>query len=154
MALDAPLPRPALESLPAQDVQIVPAQRSWSAPAREADASRPSAFHADITCYLPRIIDGDTFDCGGERIRLTGIDAPEMPGHCREGRACTDGDPFGAKVYLAHITRWRVECESLGRGFYGRIIGRCRSRGRDLSCAMIEAGHAVPRYGELSCPAS
>jgi len=107
-----------------------------------------------LTCNAPSITDGDTFRCDGERVRLTSIDAPEMPGHCREGRTCTPGNPYSAASYLHSITRGTVECRVLDRDVYGRAIGRCRSRGRDLSCAMIEAGHAVPRYGGLSCPAS
>lgn len=32
------------------------------------------------------VTDGDTIRCNGERIRLLGIDTPELPGHCRQGR--------------------------------------------------------------------
>lgn len=32
--------------------------------------------------YGCRAVDGDTLRCGQERVRLLGIDAPEMPGHC------------------------------------------------------------------------
>src|SRR3546814_18258674 len=45
--------------------------------------------------------DGDTIRCGSERIRLLGIDAPEMPGHCRKGRQCAPGNPRAAKAGLA-----------------------------------------------------
>ena len=34
------------------------------------------------------VTDGDTIRCDGEPIRLLGIDTPEVPGHCREGRDC------------------------------------------------------------------
>ncbi len=44
--------------------------------------------------------DGDTIRCGNERIRLLGIDAPELPGHCREGRRCAPGDPYAATTSL------------------------------------------------------
>ena len=29
------------------------------------------------------VVDGDPLRCGSERVRLLGIDAPELPGHCR-----------------------------------------------------------------------
>ena len=48
------------------------------APPTEADNPRMSY-----------VIDGDTIHCGYTRVRLAGIDAPEMPGHCQPGRACT-----------------------------------------------------------------
>lgn len=104
-----------------------------------------------ITCDSPDITDGDTFRCGGHRIRLASIDAPEMPGHCRAGRRCVEGDPHAAKDYLESLTRGPVMCRHVTTDHYGRTIARCESDGRDLSCAMVEAGHAVERYGSLSC---
>src|SRR4051812_48974674 len=55
-----------------------------------------------------RAIDGDTLVCDGERIRLNGIDAPELPGHCRPGRRCVVGDPFAAKADLERNIRGGV----------------------------------------------
>lgn len=103
-------------------------------------------------CHSPYIIDGDTFDCAGTRIRLMGIDAPEMPDHCREGRRCTEGDPFAAKKYLQSLTAGRVNCRAVETDHYGRTIARCTAGERDLSCAMIASGHAVRRYNRISCP--
>lgn len=105
----------------------------------------------DLACYQPDIVDGDTFRCDGQRVRLVGIDAPEMPGHCRPGRRCVDGDPHAAKDYLSSITRTRVECASEGTDKYGRTLGRCKADEVDLSCAMLEAGHAERRYGVITC---
>jgi micrococcal nuclease len=31
-------------------------------------------------CLAPVAVDGDTLRCGGDLVRLIGIDAPEMPG--------------------------------------------------------------------------
>lgn len=104
-----------------------------------------------ISCNLPRIIDGDTMDCAGVRIRLASIDAPEMPGHCRAGRICTPGDPYAARNYLSFLTRGSVECRPIATDVFGRTVASCSAAGRDLSCAMIEAGRAVRRYGWLSC---
>ena len=104
-----------------------------------------------IMCTSPIIIDGDTLHCGRHRIRLAGIDAPEMPGHCRPGRDCTPGDPFAAKAYLRSIARGAVSCRQTDTDVYGRTVARCEAGGRDLSCAMIAAGHAVRRYGYISC---
>jgi len=104
-----------------------------------------------ITCSGPRITDGDTFRCGGERVRLTSIDTPEMPGHCRPGRRCVDGDPYAARSYLQTLTRGRVTCDVLDRDHYGRAIARCRSAQNDLSCEMFRAGYAEARYGGRPC---
>lgn len=46
------------------------------------------------------VTDGDTIRCRGERIRLLGIDTPELPGHCRQGRDCVPGDPVASTLSL------------------------------------------------------
>lgn len=104
-----------------------------------------------IACARPRIIDGDTFVCAGKTIRLAGIDAPEMPGHCRSGRHCVEGNPIASRRYLQSLASGAVTCSSQGEDHYGRTIARCEAAGTDLSCAMVEAKHAVKRYGPLWC---
>lgn len=104
-----------------------------------------------ISCHSPYIIDGDTFDCGGIRVRLAGIDTPEMPGHCRTGRECTPGDPHKARDKLIEMSRGSVTCRQTDIDTYGRTIGRCSVNGIDLSCAMLASGHAVRRYGVIGC---
>ncbi len=110
-----------------------------------------SAGATEIACNLPRVIDGDTMDCAGVRIRLASIDAPEMPGHCAAWRDCTPGDPYAARNYLSLLTRGAVACRPVEIDHYGRTVASCRSDGRDLSCAMVAAGRAVRRYGWLWC---
>ncbi len=58
-----------------------------------------------FTCRSPYVVDGDTLRCGSERVRLAGIDAPEMPGHCRPGRECTAGDAFASRDGLQALVR-------------------------------------------------
>ena len=105
-------------------------------------------------CLAPVAVDGDTLHCrGAAAVRLIGIDAPELPGHCRRGRVCTPGDGFRAKRSLAAlIERRAVTCRSAGHDRYGRILARCEAGGIDLSCAMIASGQAVARYSRISCP--
>lgn len=118
----------------------------------EGDARRAIAPPDDaIACESPYVIDGDTLDCGGVRIRLAHIDAPEMPGHCRPGRKCTPGDPFAARDRLTALTRGPVSCMPEDTDAYGRTVARCKGRDGDLSCAMVDGGFAVRRYGMLLC---
>ncbi len=112
------------------------------------------AAAAGFACAAPTHHDGDAIRCAGmgRSMRLQGIDAPEMPGACRPGRACTPGDPYAARDYLASLTRGRaVVCEQVDTDHYGRRIVRCTADGRDLACAMIAAGQAVARYGDPGC---
>ena len=87
-------------------------------------------------------------------MRLQGIDAPEMPGACRPGRTCVDGDPYAARDYLRSLTAGkRLQCTQEDTDNYGRPIVNCTADGVNLSCAMIAAGQAVPRYAPLDCGA-
>jgi len=114
-----------------------------------AHAQANSSVYA---CRSPRITDGHTFRCGGMRVRLYGIDAPELPGHCRRGRRCTPGDPYASTRNLsALLARGNVICRTVDRDRYGRTVARCGARGVDLSCRQVAGGFAVPRYGRLDC---
>jgi endonuclease YncB( thermonuclease family) len=107
-----------------------------------------------FVCENARIVDGDTIHCGEDRVRLASIDAPEMPGHCRRGRACVDGDPFASKANLERLMAdGPIRCRQTDTDHYGRIVAFCETGGRDFSCAQVEGHFAIERYGSLSCPA-
>lgn len=93
----------------------------------------------------PVAIDGDTIRCGSERIRLIGIDAPEMSGcHGAKGRVCVPGDPHASRRSLAQALKARpLLIERTGKDRYGRSLGLVSAGGKDLSCLQITTGHAV-----------
>jgi hypothetical protein len=95
-----------------------------------------------LACHLVAI-DGDTLRCGSERIRLLGIDAPELPGHCHPGRQCAPGDPVASKRRLASGLRGRATIERVGLDHYGRTLALVRVNGHDLSCHQLAGGLAV-----------
>lgn len=105
-------------------------------------------------CKEIDVTDGDTFRCGKRRIRLAGIDAPELPGHCRTGRVCTPGDPFSSRDALAVLLKQQpVRCFQSDTDRYGRTIASCEAGGVNLSCSLVRSGHAVQRYGGYPCGA-
>ncbi len=81
------------------------------------------------------VIDGDTIDIRGTRIRLAGIDAPEMD------------HPYGkgAKWALVNMCKGneiRVVCD--GDLSHDRTVATCYlPDGRDLSAEMVKAGMAI-----------
>ena len=96
---------------------------------------------AALTCT---VTDGDTLRCGQERVRLIGIDAPELPGHCRKGRHCAPGDPWESKAALARLVRGQsIRLERHGRDRYGRTLAFAWSGNVNLSCAQLNAGQAI-----------
>lgn len=109
---------------------------------------------SDFSCDEPKVTDGDTLRCGAIRVRLASIDAPEMPGHCRRGRVCVEGDPYASKAALERlVTSGTVICHQTDIDHYGRVVALCQASGRDLSCSQVASGHAIIRYGELNCEA-
>ncbi len=88
--------------------------------------------------------DGDTLRCGDERVRLVGIDAPELPGHCRRGRNCAAGDPWASKAALDAMVRGRwVRLERQGEDRYGRTLAFAWAGNRSLNCAQLASGNAI-----------
>ncbi len=97
---------------------------------------------ADVTGPA-RVIDGDTLEIQGERIRLHGIDAPESRQLCR-----LDGQPWqcgknATNALAEKIARRSVTCEDLGRDRYKRIIARCAVAGEDIESWMVQQGLAL-----------
>ena len=123
--------------------------------AERPDRAPPPAQTAGLfPCPDPYHHDGDAVRCGGKgrSDRLYAIDAPEMPGACRPGRQCTLGDPFASRDHLRALTAGKtVECRQVDGDRYGRRVLQCFAAGVDISCAMVEDGFAVKRYGQLAC---
>jgi endonuclease YncB( thermonuclease family) len=72
------------------------------------------------------------------------IDAPEMPGHCRPGRVCVDGDPYAAKAKLQELltVSGGIHCKDEKKDVYGRRLAFCSSKDGDfdLSQEMLNSG--------------
>ncbi len=96
-----------------------------------------------------RVIDGDTVEIRGTRIRIQGIDAPEMDDTCLR----PDGSAWACGVWSTEVARERfggrtLHCEDLGERSWGRVVGRCLYGDVDVAEAMVETGaaRACPRF--------
>lgn len=87
--------------------------------------------------------DGDTIRCGDERIRLLGIDAPELPGHCREGRDCAPGDPYASTSSLSDAMTGQLTINRVGEDHYGRTLALVAGAKGDVSCWQLAHGEAI-----------
>lgn len=90
-----------------------------------------------------RIVDGDTLVIDGKRIRLTGIDAPELRQVCRRGG---QDWPCGTEArgrLRALIGAEQTTCAVDGTDRYARLLAVCSARNVDLNAAMVAAGYAV-----------
>jgi endonuclease YncB( thermonuclease family) len=90
-----------------------------------------------------RVVDGDTILVGEVRVRLEGIDAPEIGQTCyrADGAEWRCGDAAAAQ--LARMTKGReVRCDDLGADRYGRTLGRCIAGSLDINAEMVRLGLA------------
>lgn len=89
------------------------------------------------------VIDGDTLVIGAEKIRLFGIDAPELDQTCSlEGKDWACGEEAAAQ--LRGVTAGQiVRCDGTERDPQGRLVAVCSSAGYDLGATMVEYGWAV-----------
>ncbi len=89
------------------------------------------------------VIDGDTLEIHGTRIRLYGIDAPESGQSCTvRGKQWRCGQQ--AALALANkIGSRTVSCEARDRDRYNRVVAVCRAGGEDLNAWMVAEGWAM-----------
>ncbi len=105
---------------------------------------------ADIVSGTASVIDGDTIDIHGSRIRLHAIDAIESRQRCYlPGDKVWSCGRDAAFALADKIGRAPVTCDVRDVDRYGRLVAICRLGGKDLNAWMVENGWAVAyrRYG-------
>ena len=103
----------------------------------------PSLALADITGRAS-VIDGDTIDIYGTRIRLHGIDAPEAGQTCRNhGRLEYRCGQSAAVALAGRIGSATVRCEERDKDQYGRTVAVCYQGNDDINAWMVSSGWAV-----------
>lgn len=110
-----------------------------------------TAAHAEITGRAS-VIDGDTIEVQGQRIRLWGIDAPESGQTCER-----DGGPYrcgqaAANALDRYLAGRPVVCRPEDVDRYRRVVACCTVGGADLGAWLVRAGMALrhPDYARLS----
>ena len=101
-----------------------------------------SIVAADITGRA-YVIDGDTIDISGIRIRLNGIDTPELGQTCRiNGLIWYCG--VESTEAMRHLTSGKtVTCIGNTKDQYGRLIANCFVGDTNLNATMVEVGLAL-----------
>ena len=105
--------------------------------------SAPDASQQGALSGPARVIDGDTLEISGERIRLHGIDAPEQGQTCAtpSGKRWTCGRVATAQL-IEHLQGKSVACGGIERDRYGRLIAICHVAGEDIGAWMVRGGWA------------
>jgi endonuclease YncB( thermonuclease family) len=105
--------------------------------------SRPK-WQTDCLTGLASVVDGDTIIVAGERVRLHGIDAPEL----NQTFWCMGQTlPCGAMAMAAleALTAGvKLRCEPVERDRHGRLVAKCFSpSGIDVGQRLVAAGWAL-----------
>jgi micrococcal nuclease len=110
----------------------------------------------DANAVVAEILDGDTIDVevGGreERVRLIGIDTPEIAHDAFDGRAANDAECYGAEAQryteglLAIGSGVRLERDVVPRDDYGRLLAYVyrASDGAFVNYEIVRHGFAQP----------
>jgi endonuclease YncB( thermonuclease family) len=107
-------------------------------------AMSPAPASAEDIIGRASVIDGDTIEIHGTRIRLFAIDAVESHQSCTTFTG--QRWPCGRKsaLALADLIGTRpVSCTPLDRDRYGRIVARCFNAGQDIAAWSVANGWAL-----------
>lgn len=99
---------------------------------------------AETIAGTASVIDGDTLEVRGKRIRLHGIDAPESAQLCQDasGKDWRCGQR-AANALSDRIARRPVSCEVKDTDRYGRSVAACSAGGENLNAWMAANGWAM-----------
>ncbi len=103
---------------------------------------------------LASVYDGDTFKvylacrypvfCKAIPVRVRGVDCPEMRGGTEETKAAAKAAKAFTKNFLKS---GKILLRNCGRDKYFRLLCDVKVNGKDLTTALLKAGHAVPYDG-------
>ena len=105
---------------------------------------------------VERVVDGDTIevdiDGRSERVRLIGIDTPEIAHEAFDGRPANETECYGDEAHeftrtlLAEGTPVRLERDVVGRDDYGRILAYVHraSDGVFVNFEVVRQGYGQP----------
>lgn len=96
------------------------------------------------TREIATVVDGDTIRVRGERVRIMGLDAPEMHARC-------PAEAEGARratERMRELIAAGVALEPHGRDRYGRVLAVVTdAEGRDVARVMVSEGLARAYWG-------
>ena len=110
----------------------------------------------DPNATVEWVIDGDTIDViidgGEERVRLTGIDTPEVARDATDSRPSSPGECFGeeATTFVSELlpvgTPVRLERDVVARDDYGRLLAYVyrAADGIFVNYEIVRQGYAQP----------
>lgn len=111
--------------------------------------STPAAAEDDIR-GIASVIDGDTLEIHGQRIRLYGIDAPESSQTCDLNGTKWRCGQASALALSDQIAKQTISCKPTSTDRYGRKVAKCFLGQTNINAWLVENGWALdwPRYSK------
>lgn len=103
----------------------------------------------DVVVGVASVIDGDTLEIRGTKIRLYGVDAPESTQTCQRGRQTYPCGRDAAHALSQLLGQKTVSCQRQDTDRYGRTVALCRVGNVDVNGWLVASGHALA-YREYS----
>ena len=88
------------------------------------------------------VTDGDTIRIGEERIRFSGIDAPELKQTCLYQKIEFKCGEFSKNLLIEKIANQEVSCVRESKDQYGRTLAECFVEKDSLSSYLVREGYA------------
>ena len=88
------------------------------------------------------VTDGDTIRIGEERIRFSGIDAPELKQTCLYQEIEFNCGEFSKNLLIEKIANQEVSCIRESKDQYGRTLAECFVGKESLSSYLVREGYA------------
>ena len=112
---------------------------------------------------FPKVVDGDTIHIKSYKIRLEGIDAPEMKQKCKKPYLKIMFFNFQKDYYCGQMSKKKlvqkignkpVKCILLGKDRYKRYLAKCLKGTINLNRWMVRNGYAIAyrKYSKIYIP--
>ena len=100
------------------------------------------------------VTDGDTIRIGDERIRFSGIDAPEIRQTCIYQEIEFKCGEFSKNLLIEKISNQEVSCIRESTDQYGRTLAECFVGKESLSSYLVREGYAFAyrKYSDKFIP--
>ena len=100
------------------------------------------------------VTDGDTIRIGDERIRFSGIDAPEIKQNCIYQEIEFKCGEFSKNLLIEKISNQEVSCIRESTDQYGRTLAECFVGKESLSSYLVREGYAFAyrKYSDKFIP--
>jgi len=96
----------------------------------------------NVLSNIVHVIDGDTIKIGNEKIRFSGIDAPELNQYCFKNEKKILCGVLAKKALLKKIGNKIPKCVIEGKDIYKRILAECFINEKSLSKFLVRNGYA------------